>query len=49
MELRELMGLRDLDSVKRKEQMHTMGDHESDEPISRPLRLLKGIHSSSQG
>lgn len=42
-ELRELMGLRDLDSPKHKKQMHTMGHYESDEPISSPLWLLKEI------
>lgn len=42
------MGLRDLDSLKHKEQMHKKGHYESDEPISSPLWLLKGIHSFSQ-
>lgn len=48
-ELLELMGLGDLDSLKHKQQMHTMGHYGSDEPISIPLWLLKGIHSPSQG
>ncbi len=46
-ELLELMGLCDLDSLKHNKQVHTMEHYESDEPISRPLWLLKGIHSSS--
>lgn len=46
-ELQELMGLCDLDSSKHNKTMHTIGHYESDEPISSPLWLLKGIHSSS--
>lgn len=45
----ELMGLCDLDSMNHKGQMHSMGHYENDEPISRPLWLLKGIHSYSLG
>lgn len=48
-ELWELKGLGDLDSLEHKEQMHIMGHYESDEPIRCPLWLLKAIHSSCLG